>query len=57
MITYNAAMSACEKGDHPEMVLGLPGVTQQKGLEPNVIMYSDVLLPGIREYDTWMIGA
>ena len=40
MITYNAAVSACEKGQQPQQALHLLQDMQLRGLVPNVITYS-----------------
>ena len=39
MITYSAAISACEKGKQPDRALELFVVMQQKGLAPGIIIY------------------
>ena len=40
MITYGAAISACEKGQKPQQTLQLLQELQLRGLQPNVITYS-----------------
>ena len=40
VITYNAAISACEKGQKPHQALHLLQELQLRGLLPNVIPYS-----------------
>ena len=40
MITYNAAISACEKGQKPQQALHLLQELQLRGLLPDVITYS-----------------
>ena len=39
VITYNALISACEKGKQPERALELFEALQQQGVLPNVITY------------------
>ena len=40
MITYSAAISACEKGQTPQQALHLLQELQLRGLLPDVITYS-----------------
>ena len=40
MITYSAAVSACEKGQKPQQALHLLQELQLRGLLPNVITYN-----------------
>ena len=40
MITYSAAISACEKGKQPDKALELLEDMQRKGLEPGMFTYS-----------------
>ena len=40
MITYNAAISACEKGQQPQQALQFLNQMQHRGLLPNVITYN-----------------
>ena len=40
VITYNAAISACEKGQRPQEALHLLQELQLRGLLPNVITYN-----------------
>ena len=40
LITYNAAISACEKGKQPDKALELLEETQRKGMEPGSITYN-----------------
>ena len=40
MITYSAAISACEKGKQLDKALEFPVVMQRKGLAPGMISYS-----------------
>ena len=40
VITYNAAISACEKGNKPHQALHLLQELQLRGLLPDVITYS-----------------
>ena len=40
VITYNAALSACEKGQKPRQALLLLQELQFRGLQPDVITYS-----------------
>ena len=40
MTTYNAAISACEKGQKPQLALHLLQKLQLRGLLPNVITYN-----------------
>ena len=42
-ITYNAVISACEKGEWPEKALELLEEMQHNGLEPDMITYSVVI--------------
>ncbi len=37
VISFSAAISACEKGARPEQALGLLREMQRQGVEPNVI--------------------
>ena len=43
VITYNALISACEKGKQPERALGVLEAMQQQGLEPNAITYNALI--------------
>ena len=43
VITYNALISACEKGKQPERALELFEAMQQRGVVPNVITYSALI--------------
>ena len=43
VITYNAMISACEKGQQAERVLQLFEAMQQQRLEPNVITYNAMI--------------
>ena len=40
VVTYNAAISACEKAKQPDKALELLADMQQSGLEPDVITYN-----------------
>ena len=40
VVSYSAAISACEKGTMPEMALDLLKEMEHKGLEPDVITYT-----------------
>ncbi len=40
VITYNAAISACEKGEQWQKALGILAVMPEAGLVPNVITYN-----------------
>ena len=40
MISYSAAISACEKGKQPDKALELLEDMQRKGLEPDKITYN-----------------
>merc|ERR1712107_455006 len=40
VITYNAAISACEKGQQPQQALQLLDQMQHRGLLPDIITYS-----------------
>ena len=40
VITYNATISACEKGLKPERAMGLFDAMQQQWLSPDVITYN-----------------
>ena len=40
MITYNAAISACEKGPRPHLALHMLQQLQVRGFRPDVITYS-----------------
>ena len=40
VITYNAWISACEKGKHPERELQVFEAVQQQGVVPNVVTYN-----------------
>ena len=44
MITYGAAISACEKGQKPQQALHLLQEVQLRGLMPDVITYSAAML-------------
>ena len=43
VITYNALISACEKGKQPERALELFEAMQRQGLVPNVITYNALI--------------
>ena len=43
VITYNALISACEKGKQPERVMELFEAMNHKGVVPDVITYSAVI--------------
>ena len=43
VITYSAAISACEKGQQPQHALQLLQEMQYKGIVPNVISYSEAI--------------
>ena len=42
MLSYNAAISACEEAKQSHKALELPAEMQQEGLEPNAIKYSAI---------------
>ena len=41
--TYNAVISACEKGKQPERALEVFQAMQRQGVVPNVITYSALI--------------
>ena len=43
VITYNALISAMEKGKQPEQALEMLGAMQQQALVPNIITYNAVI--------------
>ena len=43
VITYNALISACEKGKQPDRALEIFDQMQQQGLVPDVITYSALI--------------
>ena len=45
VITYNAIISACEKGKKPERALELSEAVQQQGLLPNVSRTAHLSVP------------
>ena len=43
VITYNALISACEKGKQPEQAMEVFKAMQQQGVVPDVITYSALI--------------
>ena len=43
VITYNALISACEKGTQPERALKLLDTMKQEGVVPGVITYNALI--------------
>ena len=43
VISYNAVISACEKGKQPERAMRIFEATQQQGVVPNIVTYSALI--------------
>ena len=43
LITFNAMISACQKGKQPERAVELLQAMQQQGVEPNTITYNAMI--------------
>jgi pentatricopeptide repeat domain-containing protein 1 len=51
VITYNASISACEKGEQWAAALGLLRQVHQQRIEPDVVTYNASILASCKSYE------